>query len=484
MTKLADASLASLPASVAVPKFDRHHLLPGIVHIGVGNFHRVHQAVVIGALLEEPGNEAWGICGVGILDGEAARAKAAAFKAQDCLYTVTEFAADGSAIVAVVTSMIDYLHAPSDPEAVLARLASPQTHIVSLTITEGGYDAGKAVAEAGQPGSPRSAFDYIVEGLDRRRRAQLPPFTVMSCDNLRSNGDSARAVTLALANGRDPALASWIDRHGAFPNSMVDRIAPRVSEEERLSLNARSGIDDALPAICETYTNWVMEDRFCDGRPPFERAGVSLRDDVAAFVAVKGRLSNAAHMLLCYPALLLGYRLVNVAMQDARLEKLLRDFWTLDAIPLVTPPPGLSPQAFTNQVVERFANLGINDQLLRVAHDGVSKILVFHAKNIADLIAAGKPLDRIAFMFACFAHYLRGHDDASRPFPVDEPRLGAADWALLESADPLAVLKLAPFAELRLMESAAFRDAYAAAASALAGKGTSSVLTDLVGSAP
>ncbi|MDQ0474727.1 mannitol dehydrogenase family protein [Labrys wisconsinensis] len=481
MVELSARTLHRLPSHVRVPAYDRDGLRAGIVHIGVGNFHRVHQAVAVQRCLEQPGHEDWAICGIGILDGPEARAKAEAFRRQDGLHTVTAFAADGSKAVEVVGAMADYLHAPADPDAALRRLAAPGTRIASLTITEGGYGLDKALAESGGAGRPRTAFDYLVEALDRRRRAGLPPFTVMSCDNLRSNGDTSRAAVLALAERRDGELAAWIERHGAFPNSMVDRIAPRVTAADRQALNAFSGIEDALPASCESYTNWVMEDRFCNGRPPLERAGVSLRDDVAAFEAVKGRLSNAAHMLLAYPAVLLGYRLINEAMRDGRLVRLLQDFWTLDAIPLVTPPPGLSPQVFTAQVLERFANPGIDDQVLRVAHDGASKLVVFHARTLAQLIAGNGPLEREAFLFACFARYLLGVEDGGATFPVDEPRLDAADWARIRGGDPLAVLHLSPFTELRLPESERFRDAFARAAQALAAKGAGRALAELVG---
>ncbi|MDQ0391882.1 mannitol dehydrogenase family protein [Labrys monachus] len=480
MIELSERALDSLPPHVRVPRFDRRSLRAGIVHIGVGNFHRVHQALVIDDCLEERGNEGWAICGVGIVPGEAGRAKAATYRKQDYLYTVTEFAADGSARVRVVGAMINYLHAPGDPEAVLLRMSSPDTRIVSLTITEGGYDRDKVLAEHDPNGVPRTAFDFIVEALERRRNAGFPPFTVMSCDNLRSNGDTTRAIVLALARATNPGLADWIEREGAFPNSMVDRIAPRVSADDRRMVNGFSGIEDAVPAICEVYTNWVMEDRFCNGRPPFKRFGVTMRDDVALFESIKGRLSNAAHMMLCYPAVLLGYRLINEAMGDHRLVKLLRDFWRIDAIPLVTPPAGVSPHDFTEQVIERFANKGINDQVLRVAHDGASKIMVFHSKTISQLIAGGGALDREAFMLACFARYLFGRDGRGQSFPVDEPQLSEEDWTLARSRDPLAVLRLHPFRDLHLAESGAFRQAFARFSQAIAEKGVSRVLDELV----
>ncbi|TDG01968.1 mannitol dehydrogenase family protein [Paraburkholderia guartelaensis] len=236
---LSNATLGQLDDRVAVPAYDRNRLTAGIAHIGVGNFHRAHQALYADRCLHLPGHEAWAICGIGLGSGTSALAKVRALHAQDCLYTVTEFDSDGSGSTRVIGAMIDYLHAPADPEAVLRELAGPAIRIVSLTITEGGYNFDEATGEfklhepdvahdlAGAP--PRTAVGFIVGALRRRREANVPAFTVMSCDNLRQSGNTVRRAVLSFAQAVDPGLAGWIADNAAFPNGMVDRIAPQVA---------------------------------------------------------------------------------------------------------------------------------------------------------------------------------------------------------------------------------------------------------------
>ena len=490
MLPLNTTTLASFGPTVTRPRYDRSRLRPGIVHIGVGNFHRVHQAVAVEACLHLPGHEAWAICGIGLTDGPAALAKAQAYRRQDNLYTVTELTGPPPEKTQVVGAMVEYLHAPAEPEAVLARLADPATRIVSLTITEGGYFIDEAsgafsLAAADVAGdlagrTPKTAFGTIVAGLARRRQAGLPPFTVMSCDNLPRNGDTARLAVLGFARAKDPALADWIEANGAFPNSMVDRIAPQVPEAERRRITAATGVDDLLAATCETYTSWVVEDRFSAGRPSLERAGVVFSDEVAAYVAVKGRLSNAAHMLMCYPALLMGSRLVDEGMRHPDIPRLLGRFWELDARRLVVPSSGYSTRAFTDTVVERFANPAIKDQLLRVAGDGASKIPVFHGRTITQLIAGGGDLAREAFLIACFGRYLGGVDDRGVGFEIFEPRIGPQDWRGLRTGDPLAVLGIEAFGGLGLRQSPAFVAAYQRISRQLAAQGTAATLAQLL----
>jgi mannitol 2-dehydrogenase len=489
MTALSDATLPLLPPDVAVPRYDRRALRPGIVHFGVGNFHRTHQALYVDACLARPGNQAWGICGVGLTDGDAARHKAAAYKAQDCLYTVSEFTPDGEARTRVIGAMIDYLHAPSDPEAVLARLTHPETRVLTLTITEGGYNINEAdgtfmldtpeVAHDLAGGVPRSAFGFAVEALARRRAAGVQGFTIASCDNLRGNGDTARKAFLGFAQARDPELAAWIDREVDFPNSMVDRIAPQIPPAERARLNARSGVDDLLPAKAESFNQWVVEDRFRHGRPPLEEVGVEFRDDVAAYVAVKGRMINACHMLLAYPSVLMGQRIVHEGMRDPRIVRLLTTFLDRDVIPYVVPPPGLSLTAYKAMIIERFSNPAIGDQLLRVAGDGAAKLPIFHGKTIATLLEAGADLRREAFLLACFGRYLQGRDDTGAAFPVFEPGLGPEDWAQVRS-EPAGVLRTAPFAALGLAGHAGFRGLFDRFAADIDRQGTSQTLDALL----
>lgn len=460
MINLSSKTLAQVGPGVAVPGYDRTALRPGIVHIGVGNFHRVHQAVAVEDCLHLPDHEGWGICGVGLGDGEAARAKAAAFAGQDGLYTVTTCWPDGRVSARVVGAMIEYLHAPADPEVVLRRLVAPDTRIVSLTVTEGAYNIDEATALfvldtpdvvhdlSGKP--PRTAFGFIVEALSRRRTSGLPPFTVLSCDNLRHNGDTTRLAVTSFARARDAGLADWIEARVTFPNSMVDRIAPRVAAADRERLNTQSGVADAMPAFCEDFTQWVVEDRFCAARPALERAGVTFRDDVGVFEAVKGRLLNASHMLLSYPAILCGFRQVHEALREPLLVELLETFMDRDVIPSVQGPEGVSLQGYKAKIIERFSNPAIGDQLLRIAHDGASKLPVFHSKTIAMLIEAGGDLRREAFLLACFGRYFRGIDDLGASFEVLEPQLSASDRALACGPDPLDLLRITPFRGLGL----------------------------------
>jgi mannitol 2-dehydrogenase len=486
MIDLRNENLRSVRSDVRIPDYDRSQLRPGIVHIGVGNFHRVHQATAIEECLCVPGNEYWAISGVGLTNGSAARQKTAAYRLQNNLYTVTELKSDMSMVTRVVGAMAEYLHAPENPQRVLDRLADPTTRIVSLTITEGGYNIDETTGEFRldqtdvrhdlSKAPPRTAFGFIVLALEARRKAGLKPFTVVSCDNLRSNGDTARRAIVSFARAVSSDLATWIEENGAFPNSMVDRIAPQVLEEEKQRINASSGINDLLPASCETYTKWVIEDKFCDGRPELELGGVEFRSDVAAFEAVKGRLSNAAHMLMCYPSLLLGHRFVHEGMEEARIVKLLQNFWDFDTFPLVAPPAGYSVRAFTAGVLSRFSNPAIRDQLLRVAHDGAAKIMVFHAKTIRELIENGKNLTREAFMLACFSRYLLGVDDLAKSFEVNEPQFNDDDWRMLRSNNPTGLLCTTPFRSLDLEGCGPFREQYLELSHKLASDGCNAAL--------
>lgn len=453
-------------AVVATPGYDRLRVTAGIAHIGVGNFHRAHEALYVDRCLHLPGQEAWGICGIGLGGSDAAVAKAAALRAQDGLYTLTEFAPDGTTSHRVIGALVEYLHAPSDPEVVLKKLADPAIRIVSLTITEGGYNFDEAtgvfkldtpdVAHDLAGGAPRSAFGFIVEALRRRYAAGHPAFTVLSCDNLRQNGNTARRAILAFADALDADLALWISDHVAFPNSMVDRIVPVVTEAVRARVAGLTGIDDASPVVGEAFAQWVIEDRFSDGRPRFEEVGVELRNDVEAYEAVKGRMLNASHALMSYPALLLGYRYVHDAMKDPDIIALLTKFLESDVEPLIDPPAGLSLSAYREKIIERFSNPAIGDQLLRVAHDGASKLPVFHTKTIMQLAERDGDMRREALLLACFQRYLRGVDDSGRAFDVNEVALTGQDWALANGEDPLAVMRMSPFSGLQLDQNRAF----------------------------
>lgn len=467
MIALNATSLPDLPGRVQRPGYDRSRVRAGIVHFSVGNFHRAHQAVYVDRCLALPGHDGWGICGVGLIDSPGERAKAKGMTTQDGLYTLSLFPPKGEASSSVVGAIVDYLFAPDDPGAVMTRLRDPAIKIVSLTVTEGGYNLDEAsgefrldtpdiVYDLAHAETPRTVFGFIVTALAQRRAAGLPPFTVLSCDNLRHNGDIVRRGVLAFARARDPALAAWIDANATFPSCMVDRITPAVGPADVARLNALTGIDDQVPIFSESFIQWVVEDRFCAGRPALEQVGVQFTGDVAAYEQIKLRMLNATHSMLSYPGLLAGYRLVHEAMADPQILAYLRSFLDRDVIPLLEAPPGMALPAYRDAVLERFANPAVADQLLRITSDGASKIPVFLGDTLRSALASGAEHRRLAFLLAAFARYLGGTDDRGAVYEPAEPHLSAADRALAADPDPKAALRISTLKGLELEQSPAF----------------------------
>lgn len=463
MVALSAATLGELPRAIARPAYDRRKVVAGIAHLSVGNFHRAHQAAYVESCLADPGHAGWGICGIGVLDGEGERAKALGFRRQDGLYGLSLFPARAEPSSRVIGAMVDYLHAPDDPAAVVARLADPTIRIVSMTITEGGYnldeatgrfrlDAPGVVHDLANPQAPKTVFGLVASALERRRAEGRPAFTVLSCDNLRHNGEAIREAVLAFAGARDAGLAGWIERNVTFPNGMVDRITPAVGPADAARLNRLTGFEDRVPVFAEDFAQWVLEDRFCSGRPALETAGVQFTDDVAGYEQVKLRMLNASHSMLAYPGLLGGYGVVHEAMADPRLHGLLRAFLDRDVIPLLTPPAGMSLAGYRDKVLERFSNPAINDQLARIAADGATKIPVFLADTIGACLRSGGDHRRLAFLLAAFTRHLEG--------TPQEPRLTPADLASVHDADPTAPLRLSTFDGLGLADAPAFVSSY------------------------
>ena len=282
-------TLAYWSDRLPAPAYDRKLVTPGVVHVGVGGFHRAHQAMYHDRLMNEGQALDWGICGVGVMAADQKMQQA--LDAQDGLYTLVLKHSDGTYEPRVIGSIVEYLFAPDDPEAVIEKMAAPSIRIVSLTVTEGGYNINDITGEFDvanpdvvrdlEPGAvPRTSFGLITEALRRRWNRGLAPFTVMSCDNLPGNGQLAREVFTAFARLRNPELGDWVEREVSFPNSMVDRITPVTTDADRAEVAERFGIEDRWPVVCEPYTQWVLEDAFTAGRPPYERAGVQLVDQV------------------------------------------------------------------------------------------------------------------------------------------------------------------------------------------------------------
>lgn len=483
MIPLSNQTLPCLPKHVTAPAYDRTKLTPGIVHFGVGNFHRTHLAVYIDRCLAR-GETDWAITGVGLQPG--GEAKAEAFRAQDGLYTVTEYAADGAVTSRVIGAMTAYLNAPTEPEAVLEAIAAPTTKILSFTITEGGYNLNEKTGQfdldaiGDLDGPPQSVFRFVVEGLKRRREASLAGVTLMSCDNLRSNGAVTREAFLGFAEAYDPETAVWIVANCSFPNSMVDRIAPKVGTAEAERANAASGVADKIPAIAEDFIQWVIEDDFADGRPALDEVGVELRPDVHAFEAIKGRMLNASHMMMSYPAVLMGHRLVDQAVADPRIRDLLLAFLNRIAIPLITPPEGVSLSAYRDMILRRFSNPTVGDQVLRIAHDGISKLPIFLSATTRETLDNGADPTILAYHMACFRWYFFAVDDNKNIFDVIEPKLTVKDEELISDGSPLDFLAITPFAPLALQSNTQFVKSFEKAIAAIESRGAGGAFSELV----
>jgi mannitol-1-phosphate/altronate dehydrogenase len=491
MVTLSNATLGALPAGVSWAGYDRSRVTAGIVHFSVGNFHRAHQANYLDRLIAAGGHDGWGLCGVGLMDDPRERAKAASFPAQDCLYTLTECPPTGASSVHVVGSIVEYLFAPDDPEAVLAKLCDPAIRIVAMTLTEGGYNiddethafklhAPDIVHDLAHPATPRTAFGYVAEALSRRRAQGMAPFTILSCDNLRHNGDVAKIAFTSFARARDPGLADWMEAEIDFPNSMVDRITPATTDADRARLNAASGVEDEIPVFSEDFIQWVMQDHFRYGRPRFEAAGVQMTEDVWAFEQIKLRMLNASHSMLAFPGTIAGYRLVHETVADPAIRALLTQFWDRDVIPLLTAPPGLSLTGYRDKLTERYLNPATRDQTVRIATDGASRIPIFVGDTIKAVIAKGGDVRRLAFLLAAFARCLGGVDDKGERYTSTEPRLTEAERATATHADPKAFLSLPVFAGLGMDSSPAFVAAFEASRRSIAERGTLATLKDIL----
>jgi mannitol 2-dehydrogenase len=426
---LNQANLSRLAPDVQVPAYARQRLARSIVHIGVGGFHRAHQAVYVDDLCRDHGITDWGVCGVGLLAHDTRIRDA--LHAQDCLYTLVERSAAGDR-ARVIGSITEFLFAPDDPDAVIEKMASGDTRIVSLTITEGGYyiDQGSGafqedhpdiVHDLAHPDRPTCAFGYLLEALARRRQRGMRPFTVLSCDNVQGNGDVTRKVLLRFAELRDPALKDWLAEHGAFPNCMVDRITPATTDTDRALVRETFGIEDAWPVVCEPFRQWVIEDHFCNGRPPFEKVGVQMTADVQPYETMKLRLLNASHSAMGYLGYLAGYGYIYEIMADPRFRQYILDLMNEEITPVLQAVPGVDLDEYKQTLVERFANPTVRDQATRICLDGSAKIPKFILPTIREQLARGGSVRRLSLAVASWCRFLAGTDEQGRPIEIQDP---------------------------------------------------------------
>jgi mannitol 2-dehydrogenase len=483
-TKLSLSNLASLRVAVARPRYDRAGLKAGILHFGVGNFHRAHQAVYLDDLFNLGLGHDWALVGAGVFEGEkAGREKLAR---QDWLTTVVE-QDEGHMSARVTGAMIDFI-TPGDGAAIIERLADPSIKIVSLTITEGGYFIDPAsgrfdpthpdiVADSKNIAAPRTVFGIILAGLMRRRADGIVPFTVMSCDNIPHNGRVTADGVVGLARLMDEDLAAWVRDTVAFPNAMVDRITPATSERERKILADDFGVEDAWPVFCEPFRQWVLEDRFTDGRPPLEKVGVQFVPDVSPYEQMKIRILNGGHAAIAYPSGLMDIHFVHEAMAEPLVRGFLEKVEREEIIPTVPPVPDTSLQAYYQLIEKRFSNPKIGDTVRRLCLDGSNRQPKFIIPTIADRLKAGKDAAGLALESALWCRYCFGTTDSGAVIEPNDP-----NWDRMQATSAKA--KDDPSAWLAMEDiygevgrSASFAAAFAKALDSLWKDGARATLT-------
>ncbi len=482
-TKLSLSNLSSLPAAVGRPRYDRASLSPGILHFGVGNFHRAHQAVYLDDLFNTGAGHDWGIVGAGVFEAErAGRGKLAG---QDWLTTVVEQDEQGRS-ARVTGAMIDFVE-PADISATIARLADPRIRIVSLTITEGGYFIDPAsgrfdpahpgiVADAQDVADPKTVFGLILAGLVRRRQEGIAPFTVMSCDNIPHNGRVTADGVIGLARLIDEELADWLGEHVAFPNAMVDRITPATTDRERAILADEFGVDDAWPVFCEPFRQWVLEDRFTNGRPALEQVGVQFVKDVSPYELMKIRILNGGHAAIAYPAGLMDIHFVHEAMQEPLVRGFLEKLEREEIIPTVPPVPDTSLEDYFRLIDHRFSNPRIGDTVRRLCLDGSNRQPKFIIPTIADRLKAGQGIAGLALESALWCRYCFGTTDSGAMIEPNDPNWDRMQQtARAARGDPAAWLAMDDIYG-DVGRSSVFADAFSAALKALWAEGARAVL--------
>lgn len=485
--KLSDEIIPAIENAVAKPSYRKQDLSPGIVHVGVGNFHRAHQAHYLDRLFESGVDKDWAIVGAGVTQYDVQMRER--LQSQDWLTTVVEL--DPEQLSARITSsMIDFIDV--DSKTLIDEMAKPGIRIVSLTVTEGGYfvDAETGgfdvkhpdiVAEAANLNSPQTVFGMIICALQKRRESGIAPFTVMSCDNLPGNGEVAKQTVVGLAQFCTDDSANWIAEHVAFPNSMVDCITPATSEREIDIVRETFGIEDHAPVVCEPFRQWVLEDHFCNGRPSLEQVGVEFVNDVLPYELMKLRILNGGHASIAYLAGLLDIHYVHDAMDNRLVSGFLTRLENEEIIPTLDEIPGVSFAGYLDKIVERFSNPAIGDTIPRLCFDGLNRQPKFILPVIEARLAQNESIDGLALECALWCRYCFGTSEDGTEIPANDPqwdRLQAQ--AKLARKDPLKWLELTDVYG-KLSTDQTFRSAFEAALGNLWGKGVSATVNQYLG---
>lgn len=412
--QLNNKNLAQIAKLVPIPTYDRNGQIAGMVHIGVGGFHRAHQAFYTQKLMEKTNSLEWSICGIGLREGD--RKIHDVLIKQNSLYSLIVKQPDGKIDTSIIGSITDFMLSVDNPIAVIERMAHPDTKIVSLTITEGGYNFNPSTGEFDfenadiqneikHPNNPITVYGYLTASLKKRREAGLPAFTIMSCDNIQHNGDVARNMLLSFAKRQDKELAIWIENEVCFPNSMVDRITPVTTQSDIDYLAETYGLKDEWPVTCEPFIQWVVEDNFSNGRPEFEKVGVQFVSDVKPYEKMKLRLLNAGHSVLGILGALHGHKTINACMEDKTFVSYLRAFMDVEVTPVLDEVIGVDLNKYKDSLEERFANPNIKDSVSRICSESSAKLPKFLIATLQDNLAKDKNIEFATLVLAAWCYY-------------------------------------------------------------------------------
>jgi mannitol 2-dehydrogenase len=450
--KLNSKNLPLIPREATLPEYDRSALKTGIVHIGVGAFHRAHQAYYTDMLLQNAGNTGWGICGIGLLESD--RKIIDWLVQQDGLYTVLITQPDGILTARVIGSLIECLYAPDSPHAVIEKMADPDIKIITLTITEGGYNFDSATGEfligdpsvqtdLKNPESPVTVFGYLTRALKRRMDRGLKGLTIQSCDNIPHNGDVLRRMLLSYVKEAEPHMTDWIKEEIAFPNSMVDRITPVTTSRDKENIKAVFSIDDACPVVCEPYIQWVIEDNYANGRPSWETVGIKFVNDVAPYEKMKIRLLNAGHSLLGFLGTLSDCITVDEAVSVPLIADFLRHFMDRDVTPVLGTVEGIDLAEYKDNLIQRFGNQYIKDNLSRICLDSSAKIPKFVLPTIRENLESGGEIKHATAIIAAWCRYLELAGTPGHTYEVQDSMkdLLQKNAVASDKLDPLAFIK-------------------------------------------
>lgn len=427
--KLNNSNLSKFEGEVAIPKYNRDNVKTGIVHVGIGGFHRSHEAFYTDQLLHNEGVTDWGICGVALLDFDTKIYNT--LKEQDGLYTLVVKELDGSLTKRIIGSIVEVLYAPDSPIAVIEKMASPEVKIISLTITEGGYNYNEATGEFNfenpliqhdieNAQDPKTIFGYLAQALKLRKERGLKGCTIQSCDNIQGNGHMTEKMLLSYLKVAEPELVAWVEEHVSFPNAMVDRITPATSPEDITNLKETSGIDDAWPVVCEPFKQWVIEDYFSEGRPSWELVGAQFVLDVEPYEKMKLQLLNAGHSVLGILGALMGYSTIDEVANNPSINAFLRAYMGKEVAPILNNLKGVDLESYEVSLLQRFGNIYIKDQIDRICSESSAKFPIFILPTVNAQLNLGGNIEHAAFVTAAWAIYSLGYDETGKALNVKD----------------------------------------------------------------